>query len=92
MLDRHLWGQFFLGTPHLHCPFRDSDRGIPGLVIRGIIRCRFGSRPHANWRCNASMMYVVALVARLKIEISENSPVDPRLQIKRAPTSSVGLR
>ncbi len=69
MLDRHLWGEFLLGPPHLHFFFRDSDLGVPGLVIRGIIRCRFGSRRHADWRCNASMMYVVALVARLEIKI-----------------------
>lgn len=53
MLDRHLWGEFLLGPPHLHFLVRDSDLGIPGMVIRGIIRCKVGSQPHADWRCNA---------------------------------------
>ena len=83
MLDRHLWGVFFLGPPHMHFLFRDSDPRFPGLVIRGIISCRFGARPHADWRRNGSMMYVVALVASLRIEIDLRLPVDPRLQVKR---------
>ena len=56
MLDRHLWGELFLGPPHLHFLFRGSDLSIPGLVIRGIIRCRSGCQFHADWRCDAFMM------------------------------------